>query len=318
MGNLYWTQVAALTKKNFTLLFRSFRNFIVILLVPIIITGLIFYFEHLITVEKAMTRNPNPELRPVEKIPHCTGSKDCVSVGYFVVGPEQPWIGRTMETLALNNQLGFGSDVKMLLQGSPAEINKYVQTHRNQTQIAVIFCTKSWDIFFDGYTLEIPCTFDRLSNKTMAFYSIYYNMTLGFQTPYFFKLNSPYPTNGLVVSLKKSLDEALLTTFTNSTFKLSISTRSFPTTENKFFKDYDFVSTFGSFFFYLPMAVISLVRLFTPSNRADERENEGNKAVHDCLGASDHSSRAQLGHSERHYQSVLLSVLLPAGIHSKI
>jgi hypothetical protein len=255
MGSLYWTQVSALTKKKFTLLFRNFRNFVVVLLFPLIITGLIFYFEHLITVEKAMTRNPNPELRPVESIPHCTGSSDCVSVGYFVVGPEQPWITSTMQTLAKNNQLGFGSDVKMLLQGSPAEINNYVQNHRNQTQIAVIFCTKSWDIFFDGYTLEIPCTFDRLSNKTMAFYSIYYNMTLGFQTPYFFKLNSPYPTNSLVISLKKSLDEALLTTFTESDFKLTVNTRSFPTTENKFFKDYDFVSTFGSFFFYLPMAV---------------------------------------------------------------
>ena len=44
----------------------------------------------------------------------------------------------------------------------------------------------------------------------MIYYSIYYNTTLGFESPYFFKLNSPFPSNNLVVSTKKSIDEAIL------------------------------------------------------------------------------------------------------------
>jgi hypothetical protein len=256
MPSLYWAQVKCVTRKNFILLGRNFRNLTTILLVPLVIIGMIFYFEHLITIEKQMTRNPEQDKILIDRVPKCSRPDNCVSIGYFVVGPMQTWIEDTMLSVSQQNSLEFQKDVKLLLQGSPSEINKYIQSNRNQTQIAVVFCTQSWDISFDGYTLEIPCTFERLSNHTMAFYSIYYNMTLGFQTPYFFKLNSPYPTNSLVIALKKSLDESLVRTFTSSPFELNIHTQSFPTTENKFLKDYDFVSTFGSFFFYLPMAVI--------------------------------------------------------------
>jgi hypothetical protein len=90
----------------------------------------------------------------------------------------------------------------------------------------------------------------------MLFYSVHYNVTHGVENPFMFSLSSAYPLNHLLISAKKELDRAIVQYSTNSTdFELDISTKGFPTTTCLRFEGYDFISSFGSFFLYLPSAV---------------------------------------------------------------
>ena len=244
------------TKKNFLLAKRSKRNFYIGLLMPVLICLSIFYVQYLIENTKSKTKTPNPIPEKIDIIPKCYKPKNCTSIGYFIIGETEPWIDQVMQKIAESNRLDFTTEVKLLLQGSPDKIVQYVKNHQNQTQIAVIFCTSNWDISYNNLGISVPCNFEQTIDQKLVFYSIYYNMTLGFEIPYFFKLNAPFPINKIAISLKKSLDQALIQQFTNSTnFEFNFRSVSFPSTENKFLKDYDFVSNFGAFFFYLPLAV---------------------------------------------------------------
>ena len=251
----YRTQLSALCHKNFLLMTRDRKRLLMIVFAPVLMALAILYFQSLLGDAKKATKVSDPAFQAIEKVPRCSGPKHCVSLGYFVVGEPEPWIDETMSTLARNNDLNFGSDVKMLLQGDPADVLRYTDSHKNETQIAIVFCTKTWSVGFGKNSIQIPCHFEKLEDKKMVFYSIYYNMTLGFQTPYFVKLSAPYPTNKLVVSVKRAIDEALVEVLTKQPFTLDLRMQSFPTTENKFLKSYDFMSAFGSFFCYLPTAV---------------------------------------------------------------
>lgn len=124
--------------------------------------------------------------------------------------------------------------------------------------MAVIFCTESWLIEFNGLQLNVPCKFEKV-NQQLVYYSIYYNMTLGFQIPYF-KLKQEFPINYLVISLKKSIDEAIIRYFNQEKgFEMKIGVQSFPAIENYFLRNIDFVSIVGSFLFFIPIAFSFLI-----------------------------------------------------------
>lgn len=255
-STLFFKITFEFTKKNFLLVRRSKRNFYAALLMPIFVCLAIFYIQHLIESTKKLTMTPNPTPVIIQSVPKCSKPVDCISIGYFVIGEKEDWIENVMKKVAENSNLEFNKDVKLLAEGSPSDFSDYIEKNRNMTQIAIIFCTSKWEIAYNNFGTNIPCSFEQIIDKKMIFYSIHYNMTLGFEIPYFFKLNAPYPLNPVAVSLKKLIDESIIQHFTNKDFKLKARTVSYPTTENKFLKDYDFISNFGCFFFYIPFAVI--------------------------------------------------------------
>ena len=75
-----------LTKKNLYLFFRNKFNLFIILLIPIAIYSVVFYFENALKYTISNSKNLNPHKIPVKKIPRCSGPKDCVSIGYFILG----------------------------------------------------------------------------------------------------------------------------------------------------------------------------------------------------------------------------------------
>jgi hypothetical protein len=176
-------------------------------------------------------------------------------------------IRKIMSILADNNSLDLNEDIKEVKVHSSREISEYTNSHRNQTQISYIFCNSEWDISFNQMDLAIPCSFENLTDQDMLFYSVHYNVTHGVENPFMFKLSSAYPLNHLLVSAKKELDKAIIQHTTNSTnFEFEFSTKGFPTTTCMRFEGYDFISSFGSFFLYLPSAVILIFFLIFSSD----------------------------------------------------
>ena len=164
-------------------------------------------------------------------------------------------IRKIMNILAVNNSLEMENDVKEVRVHSSQEISDYTNSHRNETQIAYIFCNSKWDINFNQMNLDIPCSFDNMLDQEMLFYSVHYNVTHGVENPFMFKLSSAYPLNHLLVSAKKELDKAIVQYETGQDFEFDFNTKGFPTTTCMRFEGYDFISSFGSFFLYLPSAV---------------------------------------------------------------
>lgn len=60
--------------------------------------------------------------------------------------------------------------------------------------------------------MSIPCSFDSL-DKQLVFYTIIYNYTLLYKTPYLSDFRSAYPKDAIATSLKVSVDNAILREF---------------------------------------------------------------------------------------------------------
>lgn len=115
--------------------------------------------------------------------------------------------------------------------------------------------------------INIPCKFHNLEkkNKKLVFYSIAYNESLGYQSTYFTDMTNPYPKNEIAISVKKSLDEALILHFAKGSdnkeirenFKeYKISQQTCPKFALRFFRGASFVTDLGSFIFSLAPSVI--------------------------------------------------------------
>lgn len=256
MPSQFLSQISALTRKNFLLFVRNRLNIMTLIIIPIMISFTMYYVGHLIALSAELSRNPEPDYNDVNTVPRCYKPTNCTTVGYYVVGEKEPWIDETMEILARKNNLEFGTDVRHLLTTrDPYEIVKYTEQHRNHTEVGIIFCTDTWNIRFNNYTLEIPCTLEKMTDKKLVFYSVYYNMTHGLEAPYFFKINATFPTNLYAIRAKRAIDEALAIKFSDqSDFEFNVRMRSYPSPENKLLKEYDFISAYGSFFLYVPIA----------------------------------------------------------------
>ena len=249
MGNMHLIYI--LTKKNLKLFITKKSNILLLCLMPILIKLTIVYFSFTILQAKKSSYLPNPSNSKIQKIPKCKYPKNCLSLGYFILGPQKPWIHKIMETVSEKNNLIYKKDTKNILNTyNQTEITNYTNQHKNQTQIAIIFCTSEWQINFNEYSLKIPCNFEKLDDK-LIYYSIYYNMTHGFESPYFFKSNSTFPINEFVISTKRAVDEAILTVEGGEDFEYVVNKKSFPVIENLFYKNTDFMSSNGCFLFYL-------------------------------------------------------------------
>ena len=250
-------QIKTLTHKNLLLFFRKRGNVLTLLAIPLIISCSMYYVSYLIALSSHLSKNPEPSYTDVAQIPRCHSPANCTTVGYYVIGEREDWIDETMRTLAKRSRLEFGRDVKHLVTTKdPHDVVRYTELHRNQTEVGIIFCTSTWSIRFNNYTLDIPCRLEKLSDTKLVFYSVHYNMTLGIEPPYFFKSNATFPTNMHAVRAKRAVDEALAVQFSgDNEVSFDFRMRSYPTPENKYIKEYDFVSSFGSFFLYVPLAI---------------------------------------------------------------
>jgi hypothetical protein len=104
-------------------------------------------------------------------------------------------------------------DVKLVSIGY---FYQYLQENENKTQIGVIFCTSEW-VLFKNMGVSIPCRFDELKNENkLIFYTIVFNWTLSFKSPFLQNLQSSWTKDMYAARLKISIDNGIANYFANT------------------------------------------------------------------------------------------------------
>jgi len=111
-----------------------------------------------------------------------------------------------------------------------------------------------------------------MTSKKLVFYTLVVNASLGYEAVVFKSMLFPSPYNTIAINTKKELDEVLLDYFgkqtqektgkdfdPNKMFEYDISYQGYPVSTQRVFKNFDFFSMRGSFFFYMPIAISFLI-----------------------------------------------------------
>lgn len=133
-----------------------------------------------------------------DKIPKCIpGSQNstvskCITIAYGVIGEKEDWISHSLDFLAISNDLDRATDIiEIDINQKPQEFNTFFENYQNVTQVGIIFCTSNYTITKD---ITFPCSnFDHVRgvgedpffrNKKLLVYTIFYNWTLFYRSPY--------------------------------------------------------------------------------------------------------------------------------------
>lgn len=150
-----------LTLKNFTIFKRNAKYSQFFMLTPIVIILMLCIFQYTYDCQMYKNTQVNTEITHKLKVKKCPSPKECVSIGYSIIGHQEDWIDDVMKMVARDNEMEFGKDVKLITQGTAKDFSNYISSNRNMTQIAVIFCTDKWDVNIGhNITFNIPCKFD--------------------------------------------------------------------------------------------------------------------------------------------------------------
>jgi len=224
-------QVKVLLWKNFTIFKRKKKVFVFMLSTPLMICFMFQYMQGLLD-QYGEGGIMDHELVSISKMNKCTppiglSQDDCTTVGYSIIGDKRrdrqghyEHIHTIMRTAADSNDLEFGKDVKLLTIGKSKDLIDYLESNMNRTTYAVLFCDQEWHeelelprenaeddpITFDFY---MPCHFEHDSNKSLIFYSLFYNFTL-LPSPFLKQFNKPYASDVDLLKLKLSMDNAIL------------------------------------------------------------------------------------------------------------
>lgn len=161
------------------------------------------------------------------------------------------------------NDLEFGKDVKLLTTGKPQDFNLYLENNMNMTQIGVIFCTSEWPIS-DLY--NFPCHFEQLVGQKLIFYSVVYNNSLLWKSPFVSNWKAAHSKDAYAFGLKFSIDNALFNFFSKNqsqldpktdarNIKMNITHQDYPKVVSRFYQGYDVAAQYGAFYFFIPYMV---------------------------------------------------------------
>ena len=175
-----------------------------------------------------------------------------------------------MNFVSKSNDLIYGEDVVQISSESPQKFTNYLETHMNQTQIGVIFCTSNWPI---SKIYNVPCHFEQLVNQKLIFYSIVYNNSLLWKSPYIANWKTAYPKDAYAFKLKLDIDNAILSFFTKTTEifddveiyndaikpKMNVTLQDYPKVVSRFYQGYDVAAQYGAFYFFIPYMVYYII-----------------------------------------------------------
>ena len=161
------------------------------------------------------------------------------------------------------NDLEFGKDVKMLSSGTPLDFTHYLENNLNLTQIGVIFCTSEWPI---SSFYNLPCKFEQLVGQKLIFYSIVYNNSLLWKSPFVSNWKAAHSKDAYAFGLKYSIDNALFQYFSKDNseldiksdakhIKMNITHQDYPKVVSRFYQGYDVAAQYGAFYFFMPYMV---------------------------------------------------------------
>jgi hypothetical protein len=202
-----------LVQKNYLMIARNRKYLFFFLLSPIAVIIYLFIYQQAFENVLSSSHQIDGPLSSYESIPHCYGP-DCITLGYAIIGESQPaWIEAVMKIIAERQNLVLHKDIQILSASTASNFKNWIEKNENKTQVAVIFCTDNWDVEFEkGQPSQyIPCQFTaKNTDKELVFYTIAYNMTIGYENPYFHDVLTPYPVNKVAMATKRAVDEAIL------------------------------------------------------------------------------------------------------------
>lgn len=131
--------------KNYLLATRNKFQLAYLTLTPILLLMLVRWFTSL-SNDFTQLKVLNPQVNHLDHIEKCYHPTDpCITVAYGIIGDkednkgEYSWIHNTMQHLAEENGLAYGSDVKMISLGPSYDFKEYIENHRNRTLFGVLF-----------------------------------------------------------------------------------------------------------------------------------------------------------------------------------
>lgn len=292
--NTSLTHLKLLLLKNYKLYRRNLKNALILYISPVVVVLLMLFWQFVFNqlfnfLEIEGTVYEVPKLQRCYAPLRAKG-EPCSVLSYAVIGPREAWTEYAINYVARSNNLDRSRDIKFLGQiNDPSQFYSHLQLHPNQTNYGVIFCTSQWPIADN--TLSLPCTFSKLAGKKMVFYSIIYNWTLTFKSPFLQEFKTPYPKDPDLLRLKTSIDNGLVSFFkqhsiaeasvdisnqTNAEQAAQVANLSESSEPKEFMKaeyqDYpkvptrleqglDIFSQYGSFYFLLPIMLLYVLTI---------------------------------------------------------
>ena len=78
--------------------------------------------------------------------------------------------------------------------------------------IGVLFCTSEY-LLYEDLGISIPCKFEEVQGRKLIFYTIVYNWTLNFRSPFLSDQTAHWPKDAFALRLKTSIDNGLVDLF---------------------------------------------------------------------------------------------------------
>lgn len=245
------SNIAILVRKSIKIQTVNARSYLALYFSPVVVLLTLILYQH-IADRNNIWENLNPAAYSLDKIPLCRG-EHCKTLAYAVVGDRQPYIDHVISHVKRTNDIPDSHVVEW--KRSPNEIMEHLKQYPNATQTVVIFCTSRWQI---SDNFSVPCYAD---NYHMNFYTIIYNITLFYRTPYLANLRESYPKDKVVVRLKRDIDEALINFYTNSTVEVKM--QDYPNRNSRFLSGLNVSAQYGSFFFLIPYLIYLVLEVST-------------------------------------------------------
>jgi len=272
----YFRNTDTLARKTLKVVWRNKGYSFSFLLSPILVVMFMWLYQG--AYERHVSTFDGKEFEEVDLggLSKCVSPSDCTTLGIFTIGKTPYWAEPVGRTIAERNYMKFGSDVRIIGEGSPYDLQRHINQNPNTTQVYLVFCTDHWNVSLSDtassgpggdFSLNIPCKFEHMTDKQLVFYTLVVNATVGYSSPIFRSILYPLPYNPITVKTKKEVDQALMVYFgreaqnkkIDEDFTYEITTQGYPVSSQRIYRQFDFFSMRGSFFFYMPIAVSFLI-----------------------------------------------------------
>lgn len=145
----FTNQAKILISKNLKSIKRSKSSFYFLILTPIIAVLFTKTVDKIVRDALESYTVKDFPVEEISKIPKCKigkGKSKCVTLGYYIIGKEEPYIREVMESVSQKNGLEYGKDVKLMGVGTARLYKEMVKRMENETQSVVVFCNSNWEI----------------------------------------------------------------------------------------------------------------------------------------------------------------------------
>jgi len=284
--------IGLLTWKNALIHRRSWKSTVCQLVSPFVLCFILFAWQ-LVANSLAEKTLLDPPIFPVGTLPKCipaTKDDNCTTLGIAMIGSPTDWTDHVVNYIQTETGYKVGQEIQYIYNGTDvSQINKYLLSNPNSTQIVLLFCTSF-------YVLNIPT-----ANGTVNFtinctkfnfppviqlgnilhYQIISNSSL--YSGGLFSSSAPsYPKDILSLSLKVLVDNALLSFYAvdkSNPPQMTVSYQDYPHAPNRFFQGYDVISAQGALYFFIAPMMTFIILIGEIVREKELRLREGLQVV---------------------------------------